>query len=133
MGGDGGIRSRENSVLILGECPAPLGMMSLTRLVFVSHQLGGGWLTLLLRGDDCPLLWLVVEQELPGDIALIEMVQLIQDCRILEDKLQDGQFDEAIELKPYIVSRPILIEIPLQCTIPINKDEKPFDKRQNNY
>ena len=78
--------------------------MSLTRLVFVSHQLSGGCLTLLLRGDDCSLLWLVVEQELPSNIALIEMVQLIQNCRILEDKLQDRQFDEASELKQYIFS-----------------------------
>ena len=50
----------------------------------------------------CLLVWLVVEQQLPGRVALVEMVQLVQDGGVLEDELQDGEFDEAIELKQII-------------------------------
>ena len=75
--------------------------MLLTGLVFVSDQLSTRSLALLLRGTGDSLLRLVVEQQLPGNIALVEMVQLIQYGWVLEHKLQDRQFDEASELKQY--------------------------------
>ena len=93
--------------------------MLLTGLVFVSDQLSTRSLALLLRGTGDSLLRLVVEQQLPGNIALIEMVQLIQYGGVLEHKLQDRQFDEAIELKRNNVS----------CLAWSNRPEYLFDAR----
>ena len=48
------------------------------------------------------LVYLEKEEELPGLVTLVEVVQLVQDGGVVEDELQDSMLGQSSELNRYI-------------------------------
>ena len=48
------------------------------------------------------LVYLEKEEEFPGLVTLVEVVQLVQDGGVVEDELQDSMLGQSSELNRYI-------------------------------
>ena len=65
-------------------------------------QLNTGAKRMFGQQQQCVLVYLEKEEELPGLVTLVEVVQLVQDCGVVEDELQDSMLGQSSELNRYI-------------------------------
>ena len=73
-------------------------------------QLNTGAKRMFGQQKQCVLVYLEKEEEFPGLVTLVEVVQLVQDGGVVEDELQDSMLGQSSELNRYISTFIIILQ-----------------------